>query len=85
MRSIPANLLICLLLTLASTMPPADTADEEEYNSSTQWSNDRKEGSLRVQEPYWRMVLAVFVGRIVFAVLDGCVGFAVYAVQGQSM
>ena len=43
------------------------------------------EGSLRVQEPYWRMVLAVFVGRIVFAVLDGCVGFTVYAVQCQSM
>ena len=43
------------------------------------------EGCLRVRKPYWRMVLAVFVGRIVFAVLDGCVGFVVYAVQGQSM
>ena len=42
MHIIPANLLISLLLTLASTMPPADTADEEGYTSSTQWSNDRK-------------------------------------------
>ena len=33
-----------------------------------------EEGSLRVREPYWQMVLAVFVGRIVFS------GFAVYAV-----
>ena len=31
------------------------------------------EGILRVREPYWRMVLAVFVGRIVFS------GFEVYA------
>ena len=42
MRGIPANLLICLLLTLAPTMPLADTTDEEGYTSYTQWSNDRK-------------------------------------------